>query len=147
MFIPQNPNFKELILEKLNGQHFMHHIGFELTSIEPGEVKGEMQIEEYIKQQTGIIHGGATATFADLVMGFAAYSLVKLDQVVVTADLRVSYLNPGIGERVIAKGWVIKPGSKLIFCEGEIVTIKNGIETLIAKASATMAVVNMVDLK
>jgi uncharacterized protein (TIGR00369 family) len=80
-------------------------------------------------------------------MGFAAYSLVKLDQVVVTADLRVSYLNPGIGERVIAKGWVIKPGSKLIFCEGEIVTIKNGIETLIAKASATMAVVNMVDLK
>ena len=125
----------------------MHHIGFELTSIEPGEVNGEMQIEEYIKQQTGFIHGGATATFADLVMGFAAYSLVKLDQVVVTADLRVSYLNPGIGERVIAKGWVIKPGSKLIFCEGEIVTIKNGIETLIAKASATMAVVNMVDLK
>jgi acyl-coenzyme A thioesterase PaaI-like protein len=55
MFIPQNPNFKELILEKLNGQHFMHHIGFELTSIEPGEVKGEMQIEEYIKQQTGFI--------------------------------------------------------------------------------------------
>lgn len=147
MFIPQNPDFKSLIIEKLKGQHFMHHIGFELTSIEPGEVKGEMQIEEYIKQQTGFIHGGATATFADLVMGFAAYSLVRSDQVVVTADLRISYLNPGIGETVIAKGWVIKPGSKLIFCEGEIVTIKNGVETLIAKASATMAVVNIEELK
>ncbi|MBI3233999.1 MAG: PaaI family thioesterase, partial [Bacteroidetes bacterium] len=95
----------------------------------------------------GFVHGGATATFADLVMGFAAYSLVKSDQVVVTADLRVSYLNPGIGEHIFARGWVIKPGSKLIFCEGEIVAVDNGKETVIAKSSATMAVVNLSELK
>lgn len=125
----------------------MHHIGFTLSEIEPGSVSGDMRLEEHIKQQTGFIHGGATATFADLVMGFAAYSLVRADQVVVTADLRVSYLHPGVGEHVIARGWVIKPGSKLIFCEGEIITIQNGVETLIAKASATMAVVNLSELK
>lgn len=125
----------------------MHHIGFTLSEIEPGSVSGDMRLEEHIKQQTGFIHGGATATFADLVMGFAAYSLVRADQVVVTADLRVSYLHPGVGEHVIARGWVIKPGSKLIFCEGEIITVQNGVETLIATASATMAVVNLSELK
>lgn len=125
----------------------MHHIGFTLSEIEPGSVSGDMRLEEHIKQQTGFLHGGATATFADLVMGFAAYSLVRADQVVVTADLRVSYLHPGVGEHVIARGWVIKPGSKLIFCEGEIITVQNGVETVIAKASATMAVVNLSELK
>lgn len=146
MFTAANPNFRELIISKLKGQHFMHHVGFSLTDIEAGKVSGEMRIEEHIKQQTGFVHGGATATFADLVMGFAAYSLVKEDQVVVTADLRISYLNPGLGEHIYARGWVIKTGSKLIFCEGEILAIKNGIETVIAKSSATMAVVNLSEL-
>jgi uncharacterized protein (TIGR00369 family) len=145
-FTAVNPAFREMIREKLHGQHFMNHIGFDLTTIEAGRVEGMMPIIEEIKQQTGFIHGGATATFADLVMGFAAYSLVSDMQVVVTADLRISYLNPGVGEEVFAKGWVIKPGQKLIFTEGEIWVRKQGEEKLIAKASATMAVVNLSDL-
>lgn len=159
-FTPKNLAFADMIRGKLQGQHFMNFIGFELTKIEAGLVEGQMPIIESIKQQTGFVHGGATATFADLVMGFAAYSLVDVDQVVFTADLRISYLNPGIGQQVWAKGWVIKPGQNLIFCEAEIWTKswESGVgnleshnplspalanQILIAKASSTMAVVNL----
>lgn len=141
-FTARNPRYRDLILEKTTGQHFMHHIGFTLDRIEAGFVTGSMYNQEHIRQQAGFLHGGATATFADLVMGFAAYSLVGEDEAVVTADLRISYLNPGVGKLFRAEGQVIKNGRKLIFCEAEIFAD----HLLIAKASASMAVVSLAEI-
>ena len=138
----QNPQFKEDIQERLTRQFFMKHIGFELTKIEVADIEGEMPIENIHKQQTGFIHGGVTATLADIVQGFAAFSLLKPGESVVTADLRVSYFNPGVGITIKARGRVVKPGSVLHFCEAEIVCVdEQGKETLIAKSTATMCVV------
>ena len=145
-FTVLNPNYRELIVEKLVGQRFMHHIGFQLDRIEPGLVTAGMVIEEHILQQTNFVHGGATATLADLVMGFAAYTLVAEGQVVLTADLRLSYLNPGQGDKITAKGFVIKAGRKMIFCESEVYCENKGKQIMIAKASATMSVVNLSEI-
>ncbi|MFC0610412.1 PaaI family thioesterase [Rufibacter quisquiliarum] len=120
----------------------MQLLGFEIETIEVGRIEGRLRLEEKHKQHKGFVHGGVTATLADIVMGFAAVSLVPADYHVVTADLRVSYLNPGVGEELVAKGWVLKQGRKLNFCEAEIFSIDGqGQETLIAKASATMATI------
>ena len=54
-----------------------------------------------------------------------------------TADLQISYLHPGVGQRISAIGWVLKPGRRLHFCEAEVWCD----DLLIAKASATMAVI------
>lgn len=139
----QNPQFKEDIQERLTRQFFMHHIGFKLTKIEAAEIEGEMSIADTHKQQTGFIHGGVTATLADIVQGFAAFSLLKPGESVVTADLRVSYFNPGVGVTIKARGRVTKPGSVLHFCEAEVVCVdEDGKETVIAKSTSTMCVVN-----
>ncbi|MEJ7661404.1 MAG: PaaI family thioesterase [Hymenobacter sp.] len=37
-----------------------------------------------------------------------------------TPDLKVSYLNPGVGQRIKAIGWVLKAGRQLHFCEAEV---------------------------
>ena len=74
----------------------MHHIGFSLTRIEPGQIEGEMDLPEFTRQQLGFLHGGVTATVADIVAGFAAYSLTPLDKHVVTADINIMYYKPGI---------------------------------------------------
>ena len=68
-FIPKNPNFKANILNHLEKQYFMHHIQFDLTDIEAGKVTGSLKMEEKHLQQFGYLHGGVTATVADLVMG------------------------------------------------------------------------------
>ncbi|WP_317195532.1 PaaI family thioesterase [Rufibacter psychrotolerans] len=118
----------------------MHLLGFEIETIEIGLVEGQLQLEEKHKQHKGFAHGGVIATLADIVMGFAAVTLVPADQHVVTADLKVSYLNPGVGTALFAKGWVLKQGKRLNFCEAEIFTINGqGEKNMIAKASATMA--------
>ena len=125
------------IRERLKKQGFMHLIGADLTRIEPGRVEATVPLTPDHQQQLGYAHGGLIATLADLTAGFASVALIQ--QPVVTVELKVSYLNPGIGQQLRAVGWVLKAGRRLHFCEAEVWCD----DVLIAKATATMAVVEV----
>ena len=132
-----SPDLEGRIRAKLTRQRFMHLVGADLTVITPGRVEAELALGEQHQQQRGFAHGGLVATMADLVAGFAAVTLVPDNFGLVTADLRVSYLHPGVGQKLKAIGWVLKAGQRLHFCEAEVWCD----DLLIAKASATMAVI------
>ena len=136
-----NPNFKERVRAYIQKQHFLEYVGFEITDIEEGRIKGFLEIKQFHKQQRDFVHGGLVATLADVVAGFAAYTLVPEDHHVVTAELKVSYLNPGLGDTLMAKGWVLKQGKKMNFCESEVWSVNGDQKTLIAKATTTMATI------
>jgi len=138
---PKNISFKSRVEDHLKRQNFMHHIGIVLTRIDAGYTEGEMVIKSIHLQQDGFAHGGVVATLADIVAGFAAYTLVAKDQHVVTGEIKISYFTKGEGELMRAKGRVIKPGKRLHFCEAEVYTVKGNIETLIAKATTSMVVI------
>src|SRR6478609_1068888 len=143
-----NPDFKNTINEKLDRQFFMQLLGFKVNTIEEGKIAGTLELKDSHKQHKGFVHGGVIATVADIVMGFSAVSLVPKDHHVVTVELKTSYLNPGIGEKLFAKGWVLKQGRKLNFCEAEVYSISGENEpVLIAKASATMATLTPDDIR
>jgi uncharacterized protein (TIGR00369 family) len=133
-----NPDFKQRILTHLEKQEFMHHIGFNIDVIKEGRVEGRMNLSKIHLQQTGLVHGGVIATIADIVAGFAAYSLVGADVKVVTGELKISYVRPAVGEVLIAHGWVLKQGRKINFCEAEVFVSKEGNTKLVAKASTSM---------
>ncbi|MFT7378620.1 MAG: hypothetical protein ACI8ZQ_000359 [Bacteroidia bacterium] len=140
-FQAKDQNFESKIRERLSGQHFMHLMGFNITTILAGEVTGEMKLEQKHLQQYGFVHGGVTATILDITMGFAAYSLMPLGKGVVTANISVDYLHPGDGDRIVAVGSVEKPGGKMVFTSGKVYIQKNGVRKLIASARAVMAVI------
>ncbi len=143
-----NPDFEADIREKLERQEFMKLMGFEVTKIEAGRIEGELKLEQRHKQHKGFTHGGVIATLADIVAGFAAVSLVPKDHHVVTAEIKVSYFHPGVGDKLLAKGYVIKQGRKLNFCEAEVYVVKDEAEPLlIAKATTSMATITPEDLK
>lgn len=133
-----NPHFEEDIRERLKRQFFMKLVGFELTEIKPGKVIGELEIEEKHMQQNYFVHGGVMATCADIVMGFAAYSLLPPGFGVVTVDLQVSYLHPGVGTRLKAEGLVTKAGRNVTFCEGSIYMLQKGEWVRTNRTTATM---------
>ena len=136
-----NPKFKEEIENYLERQHFMKHIGFSLTEIEAGITGGYMDITQTHHQQGGLVHGGLIATIADITAGFAAYSLVPPEHHVVTGEIKLSYFSPGNGPVLYSKGWVIKQGKKINFCEAEVWNISGEDKKLIAKASASMVII------
>lgn len=139
---PKNPEYEKTIREKLKGQHFMHLMDFEILDIKAGSIRGQLSFETKHKQQFGFLHGGVTSTISDIVMGFAAYSLMPLDKGVVTANLNVNYFHPGKGPLIEAIGWVEKVGGKMVFCKAEIYNIEKTDRQLIAVAQSVMAVID-----
>ncbi len=143
MYKIQNKSYKSRIEKYLNDQHFMNYVGFNLNVIEPGKTEGWLDVDQIHKQQKGLLHGGVIATLADIVAGFAAFTLVPETHHVVTGELKVSFLRPATTTRIFARGWVLKPGKKLNFCEAEIWDGNPGSDStkLIAKATTTMITV------
>lgn len=135
---PRNNNFRERIKGQLRKQNFMHHIEFSLDKIEAGKTAGEMVFQPIHYQQDGFAHGGVVATLADIVAGFAASTLVAADEHVVTGEVKISFFKKGLGDKLRARGTVIKPGRRINFCEAEVLSVIDDKETLIAKATATM---------
>lgn len=130
----------------LTGQQVMRDFGMELVEYGYGTARVELnQLEPRHLQKMGFVHGGVIATMADVVTGFAAFTLTPEDKRVVTAELSVQYFRPGVGERMFGLGKVEKAGQMLHFCEAEIYVesehVNGGEPTLIAKAKSIMAVI------
>lgn len=141
MFDVQNPHYREYVREKFRLNRFSNNLGFSFTAIEPGVVEGELPLQHFLVQQNGFAHGGVLMSLCDIVAGFAAFTLVKDGEHVVTAEIKVSCLRPANGDVLWSKGWVIKPGKNILFCESGVWSKSNGQKKLVAKSSSSMAVV------
>lgn len=130
--------------ERLEENHFIQHIGIKLTHVEVGYAEMKLEIKKHHLQQNGFMHGGVTATILDVVTGIGAYTTVLKGKNVVTADLKVSYLNPSTAKNILATGRVKKSGNFLVFCEGEVYDIfEDGSRKLVAICSAIMCAVDI----
>jgi acyl-coenzyme A thioesterase PaaI-like protein len=78
---------------------------------------------------------------ADHTMGAAAQTLAPEGRWVLTAEFKVSLLRAARGVLLECVGTVVKSGRALSFTEAEVFAVDaQGQRTLVAKASATMAV-------
>ncbi len=134
-------DYQQLVAQKLAANTFTNAIGFHMDAVEPGMTSGHLPVSDMHRQQNGFVHGGVLMTLCDIVAGFAAFTLVKEGEHVVTAEIKVNCLRPAAADKLYAKGWVLKPGKNLHFCESEVWQEAAGKAVLVAKASATMAVV------
>jgi uncharacterized protein (TIGR00369 family) len=141
----RNPNYKQYVIDKRSRNKFATHIGFNITKIEEGKIEAETTFENFMQQQDGFVHGGVTSAFADMACGFASYSMVEHGQRVMTVEIKISYFNKGDGDKIVARGSVLKAGKRFHFCEAEIFSVHQGVYTLMAKASSTMAVIALKD--
>jgi len=136
---------KEFLQERLKNNHFINHLGMNLDEIDDGSAEMSLTVEQHHLQQNGFLHGGVTASILDVVTGIAAYTQVSdTSKNVVTADLKVSYLNPCVSKKIVAKGRVRKGGRFLLFCEGELYdTLEDGNLKLVATCTSIMVSVDI----
>lgn len=135
------------VYERFSANHFSRYLGLELISASEEEVVVGLPVREDHLQNVGFVHGGVLATLADVAMGFAAVARTSPDNHVLTGDLRVSYLNPGLGPYLYVRGYAVKAGRRLVFTEGEVYREVEGVKTLVCRASATMVVVAKEDVQ
>ncbi|MFL6627384.1 MAG: PaaI family thioesterase [Vitreoscilla sp.] len=120
---------------------FMVDLGVVPTAVSEGRCETEMVLQERHLQHTGQVHAGVVTAMADHTAGAAAQSVVRGGGFAITAELKTSLLRPAIGSRLVCVGTVIKAGRTLIFAEADVFAVLGEQRTLVAKLSATLAVV------
>jgi uncharacterized protein (TIGR00369 family) len=91
-----------------------------------------------ISQQHGFVHGGALAALADSAAGYAALSLMPMDRGVLTTEFKINLLAPAAGERIVARGRVVKSGRNLTLAQTDVFAVADGKERLVALLTATL---------
>jgi uncharacterized protein (TIGR00369 family) len=126
---PRDPGFEAKVRESFARQGIMAHFGARLERVEPGFVEISLPFKPELTQQHGYFHAGAVATVADSAGGYAAFSLFPPDSTVLAVELKVNLLAPADGERLVARGRVVRSGRTITVCELEAEVEKGGVRT------------------
>jgi len=118
-------------------QGLMRTLGAELGKVTSGQVEIMLVPKPEISQQHGFVHAGAVSAIADSAAGYAALSMLPMDRGVLTTEFKINLLAPATGERIIARGKVVKAGRTLTLAQTEVFAEKEGREQLIALLTAT----------
>ena len=101
-----------------------------------------LPVREDLTQQHGFVHAGVVTTISDSACGYAALSLMPPGVGVLTVEFKVNLLNPAAGDRLAARGRVVKPGRTIMVCTGEVEAERaDGTTQTVAMMQATMMVV------
>jgi uncharacterized protein (TIGR00369 family) len=131
-------DFAERVRQSFSKQGLMSTLGASLGAISPGAVEIVMVASPAISQQHGFVHAGAVSAIADSAAGYAALSLMPAGTGVLTTEFKINLVAPAVGDRIIARGRVVKPGRTLTLCQTEVFAESGSQEKLIALLTATM---------
>jgi uncharacterized protein (TIGR00369 family) len=115
--------------------------GITVELAEPGRVHLGISRRDDLVQFKGNFHGGVISGLADLAAGGAVTTTLPPGRAVVTISLHVNFLAPAKGERLVAKGSVVKAGGTVGVASVEVVTLDGGQEHLCATATVTFRTV------
>jgi acyl-CoA thioesterase len=132
-----DPKIFTRIIEFCRSDFFTLDIGIRLTKLTPGKTYVKLDSEAFHSNISGFLHGGVSATLADLNMRTACFTTGFL---VVTTNINISYFTVGeIGRKIIAVGEVIHSGKNVMFAESHV---KNQQGKVVAKATGIFSVVS-----
>jgi uncharacterized protein (TIGR00369 family) len=121
----------------LAAQPFSVLLGSELLSWSDSGAELRIPITAALKQQNGFVHGGVISYAADNALAYAGGS--ALGPGVVTAEFKINYVRPAIGESILARATVVHAGKNQAVCRCEVYACGEGRERLCATAQGTIA--------
>ena len=131
-------DIKQRVAKSYAKQKAMENIGATLVEIGQGTATIELPFRPDLTQQHGFIHAGIVTMIVDTACGYAAFSLMPATAAVLTVEFKVNFVSPAMGEKLIARGRVLKPGRTLTVCQGEVHAVIEGKEKIVATMLATM---------
>src|SRR6266481_2873381 len=106
-------------------------IGMELGEVSSGAVSIHLEVRDELRQNQGVVHGGAIASLIDTAAAFAVLTQIEINERVTTTDLTIHYLRPAISGRLTARARIVRSGRRLTVLSVEVT---NNQEILVATA-------------
>jgi len=95
-------------------------LGLELGETKRGEASIHLEVRNELKQNQGVVHGGAVASLIDTAAAFAVLTRLELDERVTTTDLTIHYLRPITAGRLTATARIVRGGRRLFVLSVEV---------------------------
>ena len=140
VFIPAFAGYEARVRESFARQGAMKLIGAAIDEVAPGYCAIALTPRPELSQQHGFVHAGIVSTIVDSAGGYAGFTLFPEDASVLTVEFKLNLMAPAKGERIIAEGFVVKPGRTLAITRGEVHAVENGKRTLVAIMQQTLMV-------
>ena len=131
-FGAQNPDYAAMVAASFAGQGLMQTFGIELVDVAPDAYVLAAAADPRLTQQQGFFHGALIGAMRDCAGGYAAYSLMPPGSEALTTEYKINFIAAAEGERLIARGRVLKPGRTLTVTMAEAFCARNGVETACA---------------
>jgi uncharacterized protein (TIGR00369 family) len=122
--------------DALASQPFSVMMGTEVVAYGDGAVELRLPITDQIKQGRGFVHGGVLAYLADNALTMAA--ALSLGGGVLTAEIKINYLRPAVGQTLIARAWTLSAGKTQGGSRCDVFALQDGLEKLCAAAQGTV---------
>jgi len=119
-------------------QGMMQTLDARIDLIDTGRCHISAPVTPAVSQQHNAGHAGLTFTLGDTAAGYAALSLMPAGSEVMTAEIKIHLLRPARGDRLQARGEVIKAGRRLTVVRSDVFAITDAGEVLVAVLMGTM---------
>ncbi len=134
-----NPDHVRAIKNAIAGSSFPALLSMEPVDLGIGYAVIQIDVQEKHRQLIGVVHGGVLAALIDTVTFWAVYyEIDDPDAWLVSVDLKLNYLAPAAGGRIIGRGTSKKIGARICYATAAA-TDENG--DLLAHGAATLMVV------
>jgi uncharacterized protein (TIGR00369 family) len=137
-FTPAEADFESLTRGSFARQGAMALLGARLERIEPGLCEIALDYRPELSQQHGYFHAGVVATIADSAGGYAAFSLFRAGEGVLSVEFKINLLAPADGERIVARGEVVRAGKSITVSRFDVFADRGGRRAHCATGLATL---------
>lgn len=120
----------------VKGSGFSSWLAVEPIRVWQGEAELLLTLRPDMTQHHGFAHGAIVGLMADNACAWAGASVVGD---VVTGGYTINFLRPALGQRLRARGVVIKPGQRQVIVRSDVYAESDGAEPVhVASAQATI---------
>lgn len=141
-FTPAFEGYAQRVRDSFARQGAMAHLGATLADVAPGYCAIAIVPRPELAQQHGYVHAGIVSALVDTAGGYAGYTLFPEDSSVLTVEFKLNLVAPAEGERLVAEGFVVKPGRTLAITRGEVHARRGGTRRLVALMQQTLMVMH-----
>jgi acyl-CoA thioesterase len=95
-------------------------LGMKLTELRPDEAVFTMEMRDDLRQPSGVLHGGVTASLIDTAMAFAVRTRLDRKDATATIDLTIHYLRPVTEGIITCTAKLVRAGKRIFTVSAEV---------------------------
>jgi len=125
---------REYAANALHNLPFAKLMGMRLVDLDLDRAVIKIEIRDDLRQPSGVLHGGVTATLIDTAMAFAVRTRIPKETATATIDLTVHYLRPHVEGAATCSAKIVRAGKRIFTVSADVVNdegklIATGIST------------------